>query len=201
MPLVNLGSQLAPIPILVINGDSLSVSGTNKWPNRLILLRPPLSLHNYAVGSTSVLDCVAAVEAMSVADKARTQFICFGMPDRNTSDEYIQAADDVMAAIGHERVILCTPVTGDYEQFYPEGAAYDARIEAHEYILETYPDNAFDIFQALMDGSDGSPGDLEDVANGITPRSLRTDEVHWNDAGHVVVAEAAAEFWASRNWP
>jgi hypothetical protein len=44
-----------------------------------------------------------------------------------------------------------------------------------------------DVQQALMDANDGSAGDLADIANGITPRSLRNDVYHPNYAGRVVV--------------
>lgn len=204
MPL-SYSSQLGIIPTIVLNGDSLtlgtgSTTVAGRWPNRLAGLRPPLSMHNYAVGGASVVDVRDAVSNMSAADKALTNFVCFGMPDRNTSAEYIDAANVAMSALNNQRVIICTPVTGDYAQFYPGGAAYAGRVEAGEYILSSFPENAFDLFQWLMDGSDGSPGDLVDVANGITPRSLRVDDVHWNDIGQAWVAFGVGQFWQSRNW-
>lgn len=139
---------------------------------------------------------------MSDEDKALTQYIDLGMPDTNTSAQYIGAVDDVMAAIPHGRVVLCIPVAGDYSQFYPEGAAYQGRIEAAEYIRTTYPNNAFEIHQILLDANDGSAGDLVDVANEVIPRSLRIagDNIHQNNAGHVVRAAAVDAFLDTKQW-
>lgn len=194
------GGRRIQSPVLATHGDSLTVNSPGRWPTLLAALRVPLGILDFAVGGTTVLQVRATVLGMTAAQMALTQYICFGMPDTADGQDYIDAVDDVMEFITHDRVILCTPVTGNYAALLP-GGAYDAgRLAAEAYILATYPNNAFDIHQALIDANDGSAGDLADVANDITPRSLRTDEVHWNDAGHEVVADAVFAFVQAKGW-
>ncbi len=47
-----------------------------------------------------------------------------------------------------------------------------------------------DINTPLAAANDGSAGDLSDIAKGWTPRSLRYDDIHLNNAGYQVVADA-----------
>lgn len=47
-----------------------------------------------------------------------------------------------------------------------------------------------DINTPLAAAHDGSAGDLSDIAKGWTPRSLRFDDIHLNNAGYQVVADA-----------
>lgn len=45
-----------------------------------------------------------------------------------------------------------------------------------------------DVLAYLQANGDGSANDLADIAAGLTPRSLRSDAVHLNDAGYALVA-------------
>lgn len=193
-------------PTLVLNGDSLTAGAGSSttlgtWPYRLLRILPaPLYIRNYAAGGTTDTQIRAAILAMSAADKAHTQFICFGKPEQNDAATLIGFADDVMAEFPHGRVVLCTPTSGDYAELYPAGAAYQGRIDAAAYFLSEYPDNTLDLHQILLDANDGSANDLTDVANGIVPRSLRTDNIHWNDTCQAVVAQAVADFLFTKEW-
>jgi lysophospholipase L1-like esterase len=53
----------------------------------------------------------------------------------------------------------------------------------------TYGTHFLDVIGPLQAANDGSADDLSDVANGWTPRSLRFDHGHLNDAGYGVVAQ------------
>lgn len=212
MPLSYWGG-VRPAQILVLNGDSLTtgagiVDPAQKWFNRLLYLVPPRSYLNFAVGGSSVTEVATAVAGMSAENKSRTQYVDLGQPDtlvpaEDSLEEYINAADTVIAAIPHNRVVLCLPAVGNYAEFYPGGSHNSVRIDAAAYIQATYPTNAFDLYTVLKDGSDGSPGDLIDVANEVSPRSLRIpdDNIHWNGTtGSVCVANGTAAFIASRGW-
>ncbi|USQ97228.1 SGNH/GDSL hydrolase family protein [Caulobacter sp. RL271] len=69
-------------------------------------------------------------------------------------------------------------------------AALNAQIVQLNADLKTlYGRRFIDINSALAAANDGSPGDLSDIAKGWTPRSLRFDAIHLNDAGYQVVAD------------
>lgn len=159
-----------------------------------------MRLKNYAVGSTTVEQVKDAIVGMTAGDKALAQFFCFGKPDTADGQDYIDAVDTAMTAISHSRVVLCTPVNGNYAEDFVGGANYQGRLDAAAHIASTYPDNVLDLLQILIDANDGSAGDLEDVANEIVPRSLRDDDIHWNDAGQLVVANAVKAFLHAKGW-
>lgn len=192
---------------LVLNGDSQTVgAGASTVLTRWHYLvstsyqwaRP---ITNYGVGGTSPTQIAAAVAAMSEADKAKTQIIFLGKPASPTTQTYIDAIDAAMAAIPHERVVLFTATNGEYpSEDYPGGTMYQTRLDATAHMVAEYPNNVLDIMQILLDANDGSANDLTDVANEIVPRSLRSDEIHNNDAGHQVVADAVIAFLAEKGW-
>lgn len=107
----------------------------------------------------------------------------------------------------HKRWVYVQPcITGDAEtgvtQYYygePARANWEA---AWGWVQSTYPGNFVPTFDALLAANDGSAGDLEDVSNGITPRSLRQplDGLHLNAAGYAVTAEQTRAFIESKGW-
>jgi hypothetical protein len=75
-------------------------------------------------------------------------------------------------------------------------------------IKARWPNNWVDFNGPLQNGGDGSAGDLADIANGITPRSLRVkdsdntviDFLHPNSAGNTIEANALYAAVQSRGW-
>jgi lysophospholipase L1-like esterase len=57
-------------------------------------------------------------------------------------------------------------------------------------LATVYGTRFVDMLAPLQAASNGSAGDLADVAAGIVPRSLRFDAVHLNAAGYTIVANA-----------
>lgn len=58
------------------------------------------------------------------------------------------------------------------------------------WLASTYGSKYVDVKTALLAGSDGSPQDQADVAKGLTPTSLRSDDIHINAGGYDYVADA-----------
>lgn len=53
-----------------------------------------------------------------------------------------------------------------------------------------YGPNFVDAKAILLASGDGSTGDNTDLANGVPPRSKRSDSVHLNNAGYALIADA-----------
>jgi hypothetical protein len=70
----------------------------------------------------------------------------------------------------------------------------------NEWIRSEYPKNCVDVSQALADANDGSEGDLEDVSNGVIPRSLRFDTLHLNVAGKRIVSQEIKKKKIENGW-
>lgn len=58
------------------------------------------------------------------------------------------------------------------------------------WLASTYGSKYVDVKTALLAGSDGSPQDQADVAKGLTPTSLRNDDIHIHSGGYNYVADA-----------
>ncbi len=67
-------------------------------------------------------------------------------------------------------------------------------------LATVYGDRFVDLHAVLQSSADGTPGDQQDVAAGLVPRSLRTDAIHLNDAGYAVVAAAWANATIAKGW-
>ncbi|MDX3927128.1 MAG: hypothetical protein QHC90_15135 [Shinella sp.] len=57
-----------------------------------------------------------------------------------------------------------------------------------------------DLYALLRAGGDGSAQDNADIAAGYIPRSLRSDQVHLNDAGYALVAQAMHRATVAKGW-
>lgn len=55
-------------------------------------------------------------------------------------------------------------------------------------LARDYPNGFIDIDPILRSNGDGSGGDNADIANGVTPGSLRSDGIHLNNTGYGIVA-------------
>ncbi|MGC5796500.1 hypothetical protein [Sphingomonas sp. NFX23] len=92
---------------------------------------------------------------------------------------------------------------------YAEGAGTSGRSVLDAYnarLIALWPDNVFDPLPALLAAGDGSAGDNADIANRMTPRSLRRnddgtyDYGHPNAAGRAVIGAALATFIDQKGW-
>lgn len=92
-----------------------------------------------------------------------------------------------------KRFIIMTPVTGN-----PANVTYCEQIE--EWASQTYRDRVLRIREFSFQFNDGTTGDLEDVAAGVIPRSLRIDTIHFTTAFHAKIAELVADEINRRGW-
>lgn len=122
---------------------------------------------------------------------------------RNGAQSGYTVEGDIAAAVaslGHSRYLVGSVLTASGDSA-PSRATILAR---NATLAATLGDRFVDVFTALAEANDGSPTDLADVADSITPSSLRSDAVHLNDAGYAVVAaafKAASDSMEAAGWP
>lgn len=111
-------------------------------------------------------------------------------PDEIKRD--IAAAVNAMKPVD-KRFLVMTPVTGD--------SRYVTQCEQIEdWASQTYSDRVLKIREFSFQFNDGSVGDLADVANGIIPRSLRGDNIHFTTFFHGKIAGLVAAEINRRGW-
>lgn len=94
----------------------------------------------------------------------------------------------MVAHLDHSRYLVGSIVNGAGEGPDSENLATISSLNAD---LSAHYGNRFvDLRAALLAAHNGSAGDLEDVAAGIPPRSLRSDQFHLNALGQAVTAQA-----------
>lgn len=108
----------------------------------------------------------------------------------DTAIQAIGAIDDMVGRLSHDRwaIIQWTPkyVLGTTARAYED--------EQNEIVRQHVGDNHYiPMLSQIQAKNDGSPEDLEDVQNGLIPRSLRLDQYHYSPRGHYIAFNIVAE--------
>ncbi len=76
-----------------------------------------------------------------------------------------------------------------------------ALLASNEAVRLVYPNNHIDIRSILVAAYNPAiPQDVTDHTNNVIPSSLRSDTVHLNDAGYLIVATAVRDFITAKGW-
>src|SRR5690606_15336637 len=99
---------------------------------------------------------------------------------RNGANSGHSVVGDIAAAVGglgHERYLVgaILPSSNDMAPVKAQLAAINSALAA------AYGARFVDLLEALQAEADGSDEDVADVADGLVPRSLRSDHLHLND--------------------
>jgi lysophospholipase L1-like esterase len=128
--------------------------------------------------------------------RPRTHWLWLG---RNSVQSGFSVEDDIAAVaahLGYGRFLVGSilPSVGDSASAIAAIAARNANLAS------AYGQRFIDLLAVLHAAGDGSSGDAADIAAGLTPRSLRTDDVHLNDAGYALVAAAFTRAHGAMGW-
>lgn len=77
---------------------------------------------------------------------------------------------------------------------------YYGTVNLNHFLRRQFPANFVDIRSALIRAAGASTADQTDRAADIPPSSLRSDNVHFNDAGQTLIANLLAAELARRGW-
>ena len=125
-----------------------------------------------------------------------TETLTYGIPiifmgtNNPTSPDQIKADIEALVEQGpivNKRFLILTPVMGGSRE---PGVStnvgigsdvYNGIKAVEDWATKKYGARVLKMREWSMQFNDGSPDDLDDVAKGVVPRSLRTDSVHWVD--------------------
>lgn len=110
------------------------------------------------------------------------------------ADQEATARDDVaymLATDGHPRYLVLGNICGKWGTDYEQGGAIWNNIASrNSYWSDLHGDKFLDVFALLRANGNGGAQDNADIAKGQVPTSLCSDEIHLNDAGYAIVANA-----------
>jgi len=182
-------------------GDSLTPiisTSENNWTTALTRKYGRIE-PNGVGGETST-----QIKTRFIADTAQSKHAhIIWAGNNNVTDAATVKADiaEMVALIGHDKFIIVGVILGDYPDRYIGGVNRPAIDQLITDLGNTYPDNFINMHSILHAGYDsGIPQDVIDHDNGVTPSSLRTDDVHLNEAGQVFVSDAIKAFIDANGW-
>lgn len=138
-------------------------------------------------GSGAIAACPANTRFVTTVGRAlqgKTAWLWLG---RNGAQAGYTVAADIAAVVeslGHRRFLVGALLTGSGDS----PTAISDIVAENAALAATYSMRFVDLLGALQGAHDGSANDLADIAAGYTPRSLRSDTEHLNDAGYALVA-------------
>ncbi|MDN6399528.1 MAG: SGNH/GDSL hydrolase family protein, partial [Brachybacterium sp.] len=101
-------------------------------------------------------------------------------------------------------LIMTVPLS---ESYPPETGPGDKRIELNDMIAREFPAHVVDMRAHLMSDAGAADAgitltsdDQTDIANGLTPRQMRSDSVHFNEYGASAVAALLHREMVARGW-
>jgi hypothetical protein len=165
-------------------GDSLTVNMVRDALTPRVTNR---QLFNGGVGG----EISTAIKTRFLAS-GRRQITFIWAGNNNPEDTATVTADvaAMVAELSHTDYLVLGVINGDYANRKVGGADYENILATNATLEATYGDKYYDIRTYLMSHYDpNSPQDVQDIADGIIPSSLRVDTIHLTPAGDVLVAE------------
>lgn len=184
-------------PHLHLLGDSFATSVAEEKILALTTARY-IPFSRDGVGGSTLAQQATRFAAMPARYRDATLLIMDGGAT-GTSSEAISALNDITSLLTHDRWAYIEPGFGTNHTIgSPNRTAYDAwldTVRAHcgeGHFIPTY--------DAMLAANDGGSQDLQDVADGIWPTSLRSDGLHPNEAGLTVLASCIVPYCELRGW-
>jgi hypothetical protein len=183
-------------------GDSMTAgSGTAIFASYPVRLQRMAGLYveqKGAGGETS-----AQVTTRFVADTTNKdqfiQLLCMGTNDNWVGDGWSPTFANIDTCIagtkGRTRWLVMPPYRAE------AGSVTKSALEAFDAeALTKYGTRFCNVRAYLMTKGDGSANDIADIADGLVPRSLRSDTIHLNDKGYQLKAEYIYQHLKSMGW-
>lgn len=145
-----------------------------------------IGVHGFGGKTSSEIKALFLAETF---DREATTWIWVGRNNYEQADVVVGDVDEMIATLGHDRYLVGSVLNGGYENEAKGGGGY-TRIVALNAALEVrYGDRFVDVRAALMAAAD-PVRDAVDIAADRVPQAFRIDDIHLNDVGYRVVAEA-----------
>lgn len=159
-------------------GDSFLNLGAVQEQIALLCTDDYIAFSQDGVGGSSLADQAVRLAANTDVHNDTLVIIDGGLSDNEATA--LASIQSMVATIGHDRWYYVEPNYATYAS------------------VESYcGDHFVPVTAGLQAENDGSPEDLDDVANGLWPRSLRSDATHLNAAGQAIYAGLIHAFIAA----
>lgn len=126
---------------------------------------------------------------------------------RNNYTDPTQVKADIAASVaflsaGNTRFIVMSVLNGGYGGYeIVGGAGYTFITQLNNDLKALYPQNYLDIRAYLVNQYNSAiPQDVIDFQNDLVPSSLRSDSIHLNTQGSLLVAKKVQEFIQAKGW-
>lgn len=133
----------------------------------------------------------AFVCELGEALRPRTHWLWLGRNGAQSGHTVLGDIAAAVASLGHNRYLVGSLLV-------PTAPGSSTTVNAQ--LAATYGPRFVNVLQMLIDANDGSPTDLDDVADGYVPSSLRSDASHLNDDGYAIVAEGFHAAHVAMGW-
>lgn len=164
----------------------------NDWLTQLGLLSGRAWYNGGVGGETSTQ--IAARETIDTTHQAWPTIIWAG--NNNYSDPPTVESDvaSMVAHLGHSNYLVLSLLNGDYPDRYIGQSGYIDIISINDSFAASYGNHYIDLRTYLVSQYDpNNAQDVIDHSNDIIPSSLRSDQIHLNDAGYLLVAKKLNE--------
>ncbi len=158
---------------------------------------------NFGIGGQTSTEIKARMlNRLRGLDDGSVTLIWAGRNDMADPDRVVANVRDMVATLpeGARFLLLEVPNGGGAAERRGE-AAYEQVRRLNETLAGAFPANIVPVRARLVAYYRAdSPGDLEDVAHDVVPRSLRSDDIHLNNRGQAVIAALVDEALTRRGW-
>lgn len=143
-------------------------------------------------GGTSTV--IKGVFDENTAQHPAVRIIWAGNNNPASGAQETQAREDVaymLATNAHPRYLVLGNICGKWGHDYEQGGAiWNNLASRNSYWAGLHGEKYLDVFSLLRANGNGGSQDNADLAKGQVPTSLCSDQIHLNDAGYAIVANA-----------
>lgn len=127
----------------------------------------------------------------------RPAWIWAGRNNSHDPEQVIQDIALMVARLGDARFFVMGIITASTD----DEATINRIREINAKLKSIYGDQFKDTLSYLLSRGDGSDADRADIARGVVPGSLRSDNIHLNSYGYTVIASSIVMCWTSSVCP
>ncbi len=200
---------IASMTPIVCFGDSLTqgvrnrgrspLATTTSYPSQLEALQNRVVFNGGIGGQTSI-----QIRERAEPDNfmnAAVNIIWMGRNNYKDTDRVLADIESVANRVVGGRFAVLSILNGDYPPEHKDLDGYKIIMGLNDTLSKRYGDKYIDVrSQLLAAANPNDPGDMADIADDVPPRSLRSDQLHLNDAGDTVIAKTVSEFLKKKGW-
>lgn len=184
-------------------GDSLAGSNGSSTPTQWWLAEVANALarpyYNAGVGGSTSTQMAAA----QGADTAHQNWLDIYWTGHNNPTPASTVVADINTAIAHQtttggKYLVLSPLQNSGDSYL--GTNYNNKLSLRSALQTAFGSNYVDVQAALLANGNGSAPDNNAIAQGYTPPSLQSDQIHLNDAGYAIVAATVQAALVAKGW-